>query len=86
MSYVLFRCAQIGAVSVQLGPLKPSGGSQLPLPSITLQHSDIGSTYSRFGWATAALDLNSDGIEDLVVSSPTWGWDWADIAVSPLFM
>lgn len=73
-------------MSVQLGPLKPADGEQLPLPSIALQHTTPDAIYSRFGWATASLDLNADGIDDLVVASPTYGWDWTEIAVSPAFV
>jgi hypothetical protein len=71
-------------VFVTLGPVKPTK-AQLPSP-IVLNHTSVDGTYSRFGWASAVLDFNNDGIDDLVVASPTHGWDWSSIAVSPDFM
>ena len=72
---------------VQLGPIKASGNNNnLPLPSITLAPSSADGVYGRFGWALAALDFNADGIQDLAVASPTYGWNWTETAVSPDFM
>jgi glycosylphosphatidylinositol phospholipase D len=32
-----------------------------------------GEFYSRFGYSLTTVDLNHDGIDDLVISAPTWG-------------
>lgn len=29
--------------------------------------------YSRFGFSLAAIDINRDGVDDLVVSAPSYG-------------
>ena len=52
--------------SVQASPLTEA------FPSVT----ESGLPYTRLGAALCTLDLNGDGVDDLAVSAPTYGWDW----------
>jgi hypothetical protein len=73
---------QTGAVYIHFGSNKTMIDGQVPLPSYVLQ-SNL--TYARFGWALTTIDFNDDGIDDLVVSAPTSGWNWTQISAQPDF-
>jgi hypothetical protein len=55
---------QIGSVSVEYSG--PAGDRPLRAPG--------GAVHGRFGWSTAVLDFNLDGVDDLAVSAPLASW------------
>lgn len=64
--------AQAGRVHIHYG----ASHEKWTLPDQILQGNDF---FGRFGWACSVLDINNDGIDDLVVSSPTQGSGAEDI-------
>ena len=76
---------QQGAVFVVLGSAAISGANQIQLPipggngtssaatsaSLPISSLVYGEAHDRFGFSTAVVDFNADGIPDLAVSSPT---------------
>jgi hypothetical protein len=64
--YTVKGLGQIGAIYLTSAN---SSDSSFPAEPYLLGPSD----YSRFGFAMVALDVNRDGVDDLVVSAPAFG-------------
>ena len=65
--YSLKAYGQLGAVYYSsLNPITPEIDPSQP-------HLTANTAYSRFGFSLAAMDVNRDGVDDLVVSAPAYG-------------
>eukprot|EP00854_Cymbomonas_tetramitiformis_P017079 gene17079-20300_t len=67
---------QAGAVYVKYGRATGVGKGSQSKMDLSLNGTEI---YGRFGAAIAVLDFNLDGCSDLVVGSPTAGWDASNL-------
>jgi hypothetical protein len=69
---------QTGAIYIlpQNASLSPAGAPvSIPLPAASsIAGADV---VAKLGWAACVLDLNADGVDDLAVSAPGLGADWA---------
>lgn len=63
---------QLGSISILYG--STSSFSNLPFSQniSSLPMIQGNNAHDRFGWASAVLDINKDGFNDLIVSSPTY--------------
>lgn len=78
------KLAQAGAVTVVFGAAGfVSGGAAPPNATAALTTSAVS---SRLGYRLLALDFNLDGVDDLVASAPSAGFDWSktcDVPTTP---
>jgi hypothetical protein len=67
-------------------PANDADTAPIPEP-LPVQYATFGADeFTRLGWDTCVLDFNADGIDDLAVSAPTAGWQWADYPGAPVFL